>query len=67
MEEQRGMYDKYRVYKSANNEQLDGDFFVLRPGRDTAARKALAAYADAVRTQNRQLATDLDQWLRRLQ
>lgn len=66
MEEPKGLYDKYKVTKSATGEALDGDYFVLRPGRDPAARQALAAYANAVRASNSRLATDLDAWLSRL-
>ncbi|MHB0877007.1 MAG: hypothetical protein ACYC5O_13290 [Anaerolineae bacterium] len=66
MGEPKGIYDKYRVTKTSTGEALDGDYFVLRPGRDPAARQALAAYADAVRASNSQLAADIDGWLSRL-
>ncbi|NPV09308.1 MAG: hypothetical protein HPY83_15285 [Anaerolineae bacterium] len=66
MGEPKGLYDKYRVRKTDTGEELEGDYFVLRPGRDPAARKALAAYAEAVRPTNEVLARDLDEWLSRL-
>ena len=62
-----GLYGKYLVYPiEARDNPLDEyealtDVFVLRPGNDPAARKALAAYADV--TDNLDLSRDLWRWL----
>ena len=55
---EKGLYNKYRVYKG--NNLLKG-CFVLRPARDLAARGALRTYA--TQTTNRILAEDIFKWL----
>lgn len=57
---ERGLYGKYIVVNIKSGEEIT-DCFVLRPGRDPAARAALLAYAEA--TENAQLADDLQHWL----
>jgi hypothetical protein len=53
-----GLYTKYKVTR--NGKPVEG-CFVLRPQTDPAARSALKRYANA--TENRQLASDLWEWL----
>lgn len=59
----KGLYDKYLVVRKDSGETVDG-CFVLRPVTDTAARVALATYAEA--THNPRLAKDVRKWLRQL-
>lgn len=68
-----GMYEKYRVIKTADLDDvtsidvremimestIDTFVFVLRPDRDYHARVALAAYAESVRGYNEALADDI--------
>lgn len=54
----QGLYGKYEVRK--NDEPVE-DCFVLEPETDTAARHALAEYADV--TDNPELADDLREWV----
>jgi hypothetical protein len=56
----KGGFDKYKVIRTDSGEPVDG-FFLLRPVTDTAARIAIAAYAEA--THNPRLAKDLRTWL----
>lgn len=51
-----GLRQKYRVYKAKDNAPVEG-CFVLRPGKDLAARIALEAYAKA--TENKALSEDI--------
>jgi hypothetical protein len=53
---------KYDVLRS-DGTRVDGDYFVLRPGRDPHARKALRAYANSVGADDPDLARDLFDWL----
>jgi hypothetical protein len=62
MSEPRGVYRKYDVFKS-DGTPVDGDYFVLRPGRDPHAAAALRAYANSVGQENPELARDLFAWL----
>jgi len=59
----RGIYNKYVVVRKHTGETLD-DCFVLRPTTDTAARIALATYAEA--THNPELARDVRRWLSKI-
>ena len=59
----RGIYDKYQVTRKETGEVCDGAF-VLRPVTDTAARIALATYAEA--THNPRLGKEIRAWLRKL-
>lgn len=54
--ERDGLRQKYRVYKAKDNMPVEG-CFVLRPGKDPAARIALEAYAKA--TDNKALSEDI--------
>lgn len=58
---EQGLHGKYLVYK--NGKPQDG-CFVLKPETDPAARAALEAYVD--KTGNERLATDLREWLARI-
>ncbi len=57
----RGLYGKYRIINNQTGEELAGNFFILRPARDKAARYALQCYADV--TPNDHLAADIRAWL----
>lgn len=56
-----GLYNKYKILKRATGQEAEGEFFVLKPGEDAAARAALRAYADA--TDNKELARDIRTWM----
>lgn len=63
MSEPKGLIPrKYDVIK-ADGTRVDGDYFVLRPGRDLHARRALRAYANSVGQDDAELARDLFDWL----
>lgn len=66
MSEPRGLHRKYDVIKS-DGTVVDGDYFVLRPGRDPHAAAALRAYANSVGADNPELARDLFSWLETLE
>src|SRR5437868_3370884 len=57
-----GLFKKYTVRNNDTGADV-ADCFVLRPTRDTAARAAVAAYAQAVQATNAELAADLYTWL----
>ena len=59
-----GLKLKYIVYTCDTGEIVDG-CFVLRPDKDEAAKVALLAYAEA--TDNKQLASDIRNWITELQ
>ncbi len=59
----KGLYNKYRVVRNDTGEEVDG-CFILRPVTDTAARIALATYAEA--THNPRLGRDIREWLKEL-
>ena len=59
----KGLYDKYQVTHKDTGEVCDGAF-VLRPVTDTAARIALATYAEA--THNPRLGKEIREWLKKL-
>lgn len=59
----QGLKVKYDVLNLETGENIS-DCFVLRPDRDPAAAKALAAYAEA--TENQALSSDIKLWLERL-
>jgi hypothetical protein len=61
-----GLYGKYLIYPVEAQDQFDQflpieDAFVLRPAKDDAAKRALAAYADS--TDDVELSRDLWRWL----
>lgn len=63
MSEPKGLQPrKYDVIK-ADGTPVDGDYFVLRPGRDPHAAAALRAYANSVGQDDPELAHDLFIWL----
>lgn len=57
----KGLYNKYQIINRETGEESEGDYFVLKPATDPAARAALMAYAEA--TDNEQLAIDITIWL----
>ena len=60
----RGLYHKYDVTYAETGEELEGELFVLRLDRDPHAREAVRTYARSVRNENKQLAEDLERWVR---
>lgn len=58
----QGLYAKYSIIKKSTGEEVE-DAFVLKPVTDKHARQALRAYANSVRSENPDLARDLDAWL----
>nr|WP_145401711.1 hypothetical protein [Paenibacillus xylanexedens] len=61
MSEDRGVYSKYTIIDNETGEQALGEYFVLNPIKDYAARKALMEYANS--TKNQQLAMDISIWV----
>lgn len=64
-DQQRGLYQKYRVERLDDPEgkHVDCFFFVLDPRHDAHARVALQAYIDSCREQYPKLANDLEMLL----
>lgn len=58
---EKGLYEKYTLINNETGEEVQENFFILKPEKDEAARKALLAYAEA--TDNEQLADDLRNWV----
>jgi len=56
---QTGLYDKYTVIKKNGDTSPEADYFVLRLDTDTHARAAALAYADSIRSENRNIAMDI--------
>lgn len=57
----KGLYNKYQIINRETGKESEGDYFVLKPVTDPAARAALMAYAEA--TDNEQLATEISLWV----
>lgn len=67
--EPEGLYEKYVVYKRSAGPgagEVSG-CFVLRPGKDEAARVALRVYAAQVQYENPTLARELWAWMDRVE
>lgn len=60
-DQDRGLYNKYQIIKRETGQEAEGEYFVLKPVKDPAARAALEAYAEA--TNNENLRVDLFAWL----
>lgn len=60
-DQNRGLYNKYQIINRNTGKEVDGDYFILKPSNDPAARAALDAYAEA--TDNEQLAMDITFWM----
>jgi len=60
-DQNKGLYNKYRVINRETGQEAEGEYFVLKPVKDPAARAALEAYAEA--TNNENLRVDLFAWL----
>ena len=54
-----GIFDKYTIEKKDGITDPNADYFVLRLDTDPHARIALKAYADSIRSQNRNLSMDI--------
>ncbi|MDN8590956.1 hypothetical protein Q0V21_19540 [Paenibacillus sp. 11B] len=61
----KGLHNKYMVINRETGEEAEGDYFILKPGTDRAARMALLEYA--ANTENTLLAVDLYVWVKRLE
>lgn len=59
IEEDGGMYDKYRVEKKDGTTDPDADYFVLRLDSDIHARVAALAYAESIKEKNINLSFDI--------
>lgn len=57
----QGLYNKYQIINRETGEEAQGEYFVLKPANDPAARAALRAYARV--TDNDQLSEDITAWL----
>lgn len=57
----QGLYNKYQITNRETGKEAEGDYFVLKPAKDPAARAALLAYAET--TDNKQLAMDIVFWV----
>lgn len=60
-DQDKGLYNKYQIINRETGKEAEGDYFVLKPAADPAARAALMAYAQA--TSNQQLAMDIAFWV----
>lgn len=56
-EQAKGLYNKYKIINRETGKEVEGQYFVLKPEKDPAARAALEAYASA--TNNEQLEQDI--------
>ncbi|AIQ17051.1 hypothetical protein H70357_10555 [Paenibacillus sp. FSL H7-0357] len=61
MVRREGLYNKYQVFNRKSGQEAEGQYFVLKPESDYAARVALMAYAEAA--DNPQLTMDITVWL----
>lgn len=67
MDNNKGLYDKFDVTVHRTGEKIEsGKAFVLLPEKDEAAVWALARYADEVRKEAPELASDIHDWLHRI-
>lgn len=57
----KGLYNKYQIINRETGREEEGDYFVLKPVKDPAARAALLEYAKT--TNNEQLAMDIVFWV----
>lgn len=60
-----GLYNKYLVLNRETGKEAEGDYFILKPETDAAARTALMTYAAF--TDNVQLAVDIRNWVKKLE
>lgn len=67
MDNNKGLYGKFDVTVHRTGAKIeDGKAFVLLPEKDEAAVWALARYADEVRKEAPELASDIHDWLHRI-
>lgn len=67
MDDNKGLYHKFDVFVRRTGEKIeDGKAFVLLPEKDEAAVAALKTYADEVRKEAPELASDIYYWLARI-
>lgn len=57
----KGLYNKYQIIKRETGNESEGEYFVLKPEKDPAARAALLEYAKV--TNNERLAQDIIFWV----
>lgn len=60
-DQKKGLYNKYQIINRETGQEAEGDYFVLKPAKDPAARAALMAYAEV--TDNEQLAMEITFWV----
>src|SRR5690554_792173 len=63
-EQVKGLFNKYQIINRETGEEVEGQYFVLKPEKDHAARAALEKYAEI--TNNEQLEQDIYAWLHSL-
>ncbi|GIO33105.1 hypothetical protein J2TS6_42460 [Paenibacillus albilobatus] len=56
-----GLYKKYTVINNDTGKEVEGEYFILKPENDPAARAALIHYA--VNSDNKQLGEDIILWV----
>lgn len=61
---EKGLYNKYTIINNETSKEVEGEYFVLKPAQDKAARAAILEYANV--TRNKELKSDLRMWIRRL-
>lgn len=61
--EPKGLFAKYRVYKSEDNSVVEGSI-VLRPDKEPEAYGAIKWYAEAIKDKNPSLSKDLKDYLK---
>lgn len=59
-----GLYPKYKLINTNTGKEAEGEYFVLKPSSDFAARKALITYAE--HTKDALLASDIRDWIEQL-
>ncbi|MCM3257125.1 hypothetical protein M3664_04920 [Paenibacillus lautus] len=57
----KGLYKKYTIINNETGQEVEGEYFVLKPENDPAARAALIHYA--TRTENKELGKDIVMWV----
>lgn len=63
-DQDKGLYNKYRIINRETGEEVEGEYFVLQPDKDAAARPAILRYAEE--TENLKLSMELYKWIQRI-
>jgi hypothetical protein len=58
----RGLYNKYEIWNNEKGKWMDNPAFVVKL-KDPHGRVAVRAYADSCKSENPDLAADLQAWL----